>query len=140
MKPVGEVEGLHIDQAVLGSCTNGRVEDLAVAAGILKGKKVAEHVRMIVVPASREVYMDAVKKGYIQVFLEAGATIVNPGCGPCLGAHQGVLAAGERAITSTNRNFKGRMGSTEAEVYLASPATVAVSALKGEIADPREVK
>ncbi|MCD6469106.1 MAG: 3-isopropylmalate dehydratase large subunit [Thermoplasmata archaeon] len=140
VKPVGEVEGLHIDQAVLGSCTNGRVEDLAVAAGILKGKKVAEHVRMIVVPASREVYMDAVKKGYIQVFLEAGATIVNPGCGPCLGAHQGVLAAGERAITSTNRNFKGRMGSTEAEVYLASPATVAVSALKGEIADPREVK
>ncbi|HHH80195.1 MAG TPA: 3-isopropylmalate dehydratase large subunit, partial [Thermoplasmatales archaeon] len=114
VKPVGEVEGLHIDQAVLGSCTNGRLEDLAIAAEILKGKRIAEHVRMIVVPASREIYMQAMEKGYVKIFLEAGATIINPGCGPCLGAHQGILASGERAITSTNSNFRGRMGSTEA--------------------------
>ncbi|MCD6237053.1 MAG: 3-isopropylmalate dehydratase large subunit, partial [Thermoplasmata archaeon] len=97
------------------------------------------HVRMIVVPASREIYLQAMEKGYMQIFLEAGATIINPGCGPCLGAHQGILASGERAITSTNRNFRGRMGSPESEVYLASPATVAASALRGEITDPREV-
>ncbi|MCD6236338.1 MAG: 3-isopropylmalate dehydratase large subunit, partial [Thermoplasmata archaeon] len=97
------------------------------------------HVRMIVVPASREIYLQAMEKGYMQIFLEAGATIINPGCGPCLGAHQGILASGERAITSTNRNFRGRMGSPDSEVYLASPATVAASALRGEITDPREV-
>ena len=139
VKPVSEVTGLHIDQAVLGSCTNGRLEDLAIAAEILKGKRIAEHVRMIVVPASREIYLQAMEKGYMQIFLEAGATIINPGCGPCLGAHQGILASGERAITSTNRNFRGRMGSPDSEVYLASPATVAASALRGEITDPREV-
>jgi len=139
VKPVSEVAGIEINQAVLGSCTNGRLEDLEIAARILEGKRIASSVRMIVVPASREVYLEALKKGYIEIFLKAGATIINPGCGPCLGAHQGVLASGEKAITSTNRNFRGRMGSPDSEVYLASPATVAVSAIKGEIADPREV-
>ena len=139
VKNIREVVGIPIDQAVLGSCTNGRLEDLAIAARILEGKKIHDRVRMIVIPASREVYIEAIRKGYIETFLKAGATIINPGCGPCLGAHQGVLASGERAISSTNRNFKGRMGSPDSEVYLASPATVAASALKGEIADPREV-
>lgn len=139
VKPVSEVAGIEIDQAVLGSCTNGRLEDLEIAAKILKGRKVSSNVRMIVIPASREVYLEALKKGYIEIFLRAGATIINPGCGPCLGAHQGVLAGGERAITSTNRNFKGRMGSPDSEIYLASPATVAISAVKGKISDPREV-
>ena len=139
VKNIREVVGIPIDQAVLGSCTNGRLEDLAIAAKILEGKKIHDRVRMIVIPASREVYIEAIRKGYIETFLKAGATIINPGCGPCLGAHQGVLASGERAISSTNRNFKGRMGSPDSEVYLASPATVAASALKGEIADPREV-
>jgi len=139
VKNIREVTGIPIDQAVLGSCTNGRLEDLAIAARILEGKKIHDGVRMIVIPASREVYIEAIRKGYIETFLKAGATIINPGCGPCLGAHQGVLASGERAISSTNRNFKGRMGSPDSEVYLASPATVAASALKGEIVDPREV-
>ncbi len=139
VKPVGEVVGLHVDQAVLGSCTNGRLEDMKIAAEILEGKKISSHVRMIVFPASREIYLEAMDRGYLKTFLKAGATIINPGCGPCLGAHQGVLASGERAISSTNRNFRGRMGSTDSEVYLASPATVAASALKGEISDPREV-
>ena len=139
VKPVSEVAGIEINQAVLGSCTNGRLEDLEIAARILEGKRIASSVRMIVVPASREVYLEALKRGYIEIFLKAGATIINPGCGPCLGAHQGVLASGERAITSTNRNFRGRMGSPDSEIYLTSPATVAASAIKGEIADPREV-
>jgi 3-isopropylmalate/(R)-2-methylmalate dehydratase large subunit len=139
VKPVNEVAGLHIDQAVLGSCTNGRLEDLAAAADIISNKQISKDVRMIVIPASREVYINAIKLGYIQTFLKAGAIVINPGCGPCLGAHQGILAAGERVISSTNRNFRGRMGSPEAEVYLGSPVTVAASALKGEITDPREV-
>ena len=139
VKPVREVEGIEIDQAVLGSCTNGRLEDIEIAARILKGKRIDPRVRLIVVPASREVYISALERGYIEILLKAGATIINPGCGPCLGAHQGVLASGERAITSTNRNFRGRMGSPDSEIYLASPATVAISALKGEISDPREV-
>jgi len=139
VKPVSEVAGISINQAVLGSCTNGRLEDIEVAARILEGKRIADGVRMIVVPASREIYLKALEKGYIQTLLKAGATVINPGCGPCLGAHQGILASGERAITSTNRNFRGRMGSPDSEVYLASPATVAASALKGEITNPREV-
>jgi len=139
VKPVSEVAGISINQAVLGSCTNGRLEDIEVAARILEGKRIADGVRMIVVPASREIYLKAIEKGYIQTLLKAGATIINPGCGPCLGAHQGILASGERAITSTNRNFRGRMGSPDAEVYLASPATVAASALRGEITNPQEV-
>ncbi|KAA0006646.1 MAG: 3-isopropylmalate dehydratase large subunit, partial [Thermoplasmata archaeon] len=139
VKPVSEVSGISINQAVLGSCTNGRLEDIEVAARILEGNRIADGVRMIVVPASREIYLKAIEKGYIQTLLKAGATIINPGCGPCLGAHQGILASGERAITSTNRNFRGRMGSPDAEVYLASPATVAASALRGEITNPLEV-
>ena len=139
VKSVSDIEGVKINQAVIGSCTNGRLEDLKVASSILKDKKIASDVRLIVVPASNKVYLNAIKLGYIQTFIRAGATIVNPGCGPCLGLHQGVLADGEVAISSTNRNFKGRMGSSKSEVYLASPATVASSALKGEIHDPRKV-
>jgi len=139
VKSVSDVAGTEIHQAVLGSCANGRLEDLAVAAEILKGKIISKNVRMIVVPASRLIYLKAIKKGYIQTFLSAGATVVNPGCGPCLGLHQGVLAEGEVVISSTNRNFKGRMGAPGAEIYLGSPATVAASSLKGEITNPRDV-
>jgi homoaconitase/3-isopropylmalate dehydratase large subunit len=140
VKNMSEVAGLPVNQAFLGSCTNGRMEDLEVAADILRGKKIAHITRMIVIPASMEIYSEAMKKGLLTVFLDAGATICNPGCGPCLGAHQGILADGERAISSSNRNFKGRMGSTESEVYLSSPAVVAASALKGEITDPRTIE
>ena len=138
VKPVSQLTGTKIDQAVLGSCTNGRTEDLAIASQILKNKKISKNVRMIVIPASRMVYLEAIRKGYIENLLSSGATIVNPGCGPCLGLHEGVVGKGETVISSTNRNFKGRMGSPEAQIYLASPATVAISALKGEISDPRE--
>lgn len=134
---VRKVEGLKIDQAVLGSCTNGRLEDLAAAEAVLRGKKVSRDVRLIVVPASREIYIDASHKGILASLARSGAIILNPGCGPCLGGHQGLLASGERCISTTNRNFRGRMGSPDAEVYLASPETVAMSALKGVITDPR---
>jgi len=136
---VGEVEGTHIDQALIGSCTNGRLDDLHVAADILRGRQVHRDVRLLVIPASRAVYLDAMADGTLATLVEAGGVVLNPGCGPCLGAHQGILAAGERCISSTNRNFRGRMGSPDSEVYLASPATVAASALTGSIADPREV-
>ena len=139
VKPVREVAGLEINQAVLGSCTNGRLEDLELAAKIIDGKNVHKNVRMIVVPASREIYLKAIEKEIIQRFVKAGAMVINPGCGPCLGAHQGILASGERAITSTNRNFRGRMGSPDSEIYLASPATVVASAIRGEITDPRDL-
>jgi 3-isopropylmalate/(R)-2-methylmalate dehydratase large subunit len=137
VKPVSEVTGTRIDQVVLGSCTNGRLDDLEVAAKMLKGKKVHPDVRMLVLPATRTIYLQAMRKGYLKTFLEAGAVILNPGCGPCLGAHEGIMAAGERCLATTNRNFKGRMGSTESEVYLASPAVATATAIKGEIADPR---
>jgi 3-isopropylmalate/(R)-2-methylmalate dehydratase large subunit len=133
------VEGLPIDQALIGSCTNGRMEDLIAAASLLSGQTVAEGVRLIIVPASREVYLEAMEKGILSSFVKAGALVLNPGCGPCLGAHQGLLAPGERAITTTNRNFRGRMGSPEAEIYLASPLTVAASAIKGVVTDPRRL-
>ncbi|MCK4225159.1 MAG: 3-isopropylmalate dehydratase large subunit [candidate division Zixibacteria bacterium] len=138
VKPISEVKGKKIDQVVLGSCTNGRLDDLGVAARILKGKKVHPEIRMLILPATRTIYLQAMKKGYLRTFLDAGAVILNPGCGPCLGAHQGILAAGERCLATTNRNFKGRMGSPESFVYLASPAVAAATAIKGEIADPRE--
>ena len=138
VKPVRALAAKRIDQALIGSCTNGRLEDLAVAAGILQGKQVASHVRLLVIPASRRVYLEAIQQGYIEIFLEAGALILNPGCGPCLGAHQGLLAPGEVCISTTNRNFKGRMGSSESFVYLASPATVAQSAISGEISSPQD--
>ncbi|MFP4196389.1 MAG: 3-isopropylmalate dehydratase large subunit [Methanomassiliicoccales archaeon] len=137
--PVDQAEGVPVDQAVLGSCTNGRLEDLEAAEEILRGREVNPSVRLIVVPASTEVYLEAIGKGIISSLVRSGAVVVNPGCGPCLGGHQGLLAPGERCISSTNRNFKGRMGSPQAEIYLASPHTVAASALKGEITDPRRV-
>ena len=139
VKPVRDIAGLKIDQALIGSCTNGRLEDLAVAAEILEGKNVCPDVRLLVIPASRHVYLHALKKGYIETFVKAGALVLNPGCGPCLGAHQGLLAPGEVCISTTNRNFKGRMGSSESYVYLASPATVARSSITGVITDPQAI-
>ena len=140
VKPVSEVEGTPIDQAFIGSCTNGRLEDLEVAASIIKGRTVKRGVRLLVTPASQEVYLEALKEGLIEVFIKAGACVCNPTCGACFGGHMGLLAPGETCISSSNRNFIGRMGSPEAEIYLASPATVAASALKGEITNPRRVK
>jgi homoaconitate hydratase family protein len=137
--PVDEVAGLHIDQAVIGTCTNGRLEDLRMAAEILNGKRIAPWVRLLVLPASREVLLEAIEAGVVTGLVAAGATLLNPGCGPCLGAHEGCMAPGERTISTANRNFQGRMGSREAEIYLGSPATVAASALTGSIADPRLV-
>ncbi len=134
---IGEVEGSKIDQALLGTCTNGRLEDLRLAAKILEGKMVARGVRMLVLPASQEVLLQALSEGLIKTFVKAGALVLSPGCGPCLGAHQGVLAPGEVCLSTANRNFKGRMGSRDAEIYLASPATVAASAITGAITDPR---
>ena len=129
---------IALNQGYIGSCTGGREEDIAIAAGILRGKHIPPYARLIVVPASSEVMLACMEKGYIQDLMLAGATISTPGCGACLGAHEGVLAPGETCITSTNRNFPGRMGSTEAHLYLASPATVAASILNGRITDPRE--
>ena len=137
---VSEVEGIEIQQCLLGTCTNGRLSDLEVAAKILKGKKIDPHVRLLVLPASRSIFNEAIKKGFIQILSEAGAIFLPTGCGPCLGAHQGVLAPGERCLSTSNRNFKGRMGCKDAEIYLASPATVAASALHGRISDPRNLE
>ena len=131
--PLSQAAGIKIDQVVIGSCTNGRMDDLEIAASILKDKKVSSKVRLLIIPGSRTIYIQAMRKGLLETFLEAGAVILNPGCGPCLGAHQGILAAGEKCLATTNRNFKGRMGSTEAEVYLSSPAVAAKAAIIGEI-------
>jgi 3-isopropylmalate/(R)-2-methylmalate dehydratase large subunit len=138
-RTVDEAKDIKIDQAFLGTCTNGRVEDLEIAAKILNGKKVAKKTRFIVCPASRDVYLDAMERGLLEVFVRAGAIIMGPGCGPCVGVHEGVLGDKEVCLSTANRNFKGRMGNPEGFVYLASPATVAYSALKGTISDPREV-
>ncbi len=136
---VKEVEGKEINQALLGTCTNGRLSDFHLALKILKGKKIAKNVRLLLLPASKKILEDGLKDGTFENLIEAGGTLLPPGCGPCLGAHQGLLAEGEVCISSSNRNFKGRMGSKNAEVFLASPLTVAASSLKGVITDPREV-
>jgi len=136
---IGDVEGTRVHQIVIGSCTNGRLDDLELAAGILRGHKVAEGVRMLVFPASGRIYTQALLKGYIADFVQAGAVVMNPGCGPCLGVHEGALGDGEVALSTTNRNFKGRMGNPKSEVYLCSPAVAAASALTGTISDPRHV-
>lgn len=138
VKSVSEVEDIEINQGFIGSCTNGRLEDLREAAKILKGKKISKSVRLIVIPASQEIYLNAINEGLINLLMNAGAIIGNPNCGPCLGGHMGIMADGEACISTSNRNFIGRMGSTKSYVYLASPATVAASALTGKITDPRK--
>ena len=138
VKPVDQLEGIRLNQIVIGSCTNGRLDDLEVAAGIIKGGKVARNVRLLVFPASARIFQQGLEKGYIQTLAKAGAVIMNPGCGPCLGVHQGALADGDVALATTNRNFKGRMGNPNAEVYLSSTAVAAASALTGVITDPRK--
>jgi 3-isopropylmalate/(R)-2-methylmalate dehydratase large subunit len=135
-KTVGEVAGLKIDQAVIGSCTNGRIGDLRLAAKLMKGKKVAKGVRCIVIPATQQIYLQAMREGLIEIFIEAGAAVSTPTCGPCIGGHMGVLYEGERAVATTNRNFVGRMGHIESEIYLASPAVAAASAVTGVLTDP----
>lgn len=138
-KTTNECGEVKIDQVVIGSCTNGRLEDMAMAAKILKGRHVAKNVRCIVIPATQQVYLDCIKNGYMETFIEAGCAVSTPTCGPCLGGHMGILAKGERAVATTNRNFVGRMGHPESEVYLASPAVAAASAITGKISDPSEV-
>ncbi len=138
VESVSAVEGRKIDQAFLGTCTNGRLEDIEVATRILKGKKIAKNVRLIVSPASQDIYLEAFEKGYLPELVKAGGTVCNPSCGPCIGRHEGVLCEGETCVSSQNRNFSGRMGSPEADIILASPATVAASALAGKVVDPRD--
>jgi 3-isopropylmalate/(R)-2-methylmalate dehydratase large subunit len=139
-RPVSQLKNMEIDQAVIGSCTNGRLRDLQVAAQVLKGKKVHPRVRCIIIPATQQVYLDALREGLIETFVTAGAVVSTPTCGPCLGGYMGILAAGERSISTTNRNFVGRMGSTKSEVYLSNPAVAAASAITGKISSPEEVK
>ncbi|MCL5884328.1 MAG: 3-isopropylmalate dehydratase large subunit [Deltaproteobacteria bacterium] len=139
-RPVSQVGNVPIDQVVVGSCTNGRIEDLRSAAGVLRGRKVHEGVRMLVFPATQEIWLQAMREGLFEVFVEAGAAVSTPTCGPCLGGHMGILAKGERAIATTNRNFVGRMGHPESEVYLANPAVAAASAVLGRIASPDEIR
>jgi 3-isopropylmalate/(R)-2-methylmalate dehydratase large subunit len=139
VKPVGEVTDIRIDQAVIGSCTNGRIEDLRIAAQVLKGRKAAPGVRLIIIPATQQVYRQALEEGLFQIFVASEAVVSTPTCGPCLGGYMGILAEGERAVSTTNRNFVGRMGHPKSEVYLASPAVAAASAVLGRIAHPDEL-
>ncbi len=139
VKPVSDVQGTHIDQVFLGSCTNGRLSNLRMAAKIIKGKSVSNGVRMLVIPASREVYTKAMDEGLLRTFIDSGALVCNPCCGPCLGGHIGLVGPGEVSLSTSNRNFKGRQGSPDAEVYLSSAAVAAASAIKGKITDPREI-
>ncbi len=138
-KPISEARGVPIDQCVVGSCTNGRIEDLRAAAEVLRGRRVHPRVRAIIIPATQEVYRQALREGLVDIFLDAGCAVSTPTCGPCLGGHMGVLARGERAIATTNRNFVGRMGHPESEVYLSNPAVAAASAVAGEIASPEDL-
>ena len=138
-KPISQVGDIKIDQSVIGSCTNGRIEDLRIAAEVLKGKQVYHNVRLIIFPATQNIYLQAIREGLIDIFISAGAAVSTPTCGPCLGGHMGVLAEGERAISTTNRNFVGRMGHPKSEVYLSNPAVAAASAIIGKIASPEEV-
>jgi 3-isopropylmalate/(R)-2-methylmalate dehydratase large subunit len=139
VRPVSQAGEVPVDQAVIGSCTNGRLEDLRIAAEVLRGRRVHSTVRCIVIPGSQQVYLEALREGLVETFIEAGAAVSTPTCGPCLGGHMGVLAAGERAVSTTNRNFRGRMGHPASEVYLAGPAVAAASAVAGRIAGPEEV-
>lgn len=138
-RPVSEAKAVNVDQVVIGSCTNGRLSDLKVAADVLKGRKVKRGLRVIVFPATQKIYMEAMKLGYLEIFINAGCVVSTPTCGPCLGGHMGILAQGERAVATTNRNFVGRMGHAKSEVYLASPAVAAASAVLGRIASPEEL-
>ena len=139
VKPVSQVGNIKIDQIVIGSCTNGRLDDLRLAARILKGRQVSPEVRCIIIPGTQQIYLDALREGLIETFIKAGAAASTPTCGPCLGGYMGVLAAGERCVSTTNRNFVGRMGSPQSEVYLANPAVAAASAIMGRIASPEEI-
>jgi 3-isopropylmalate/(R)-2-methylmalate dehydratase large subunit len=138
VRPVGAVAGTRVHQVVIGSCTNGRLDDIAVAAAALRGRKVARGTRMLVFPASARIYREALERGYVADLMRAGAVVMNSGCGPCLGVHQGALGDGEVALSTTNRNFKGRMGNPQSEVYLCSPEVAAASAIAGVITDPRK--
>lgn len=138
-RTIDEVGDVKIDQVVIGSCTNGHISDLRIAAEIMKGRKVAKGLRVIIIPATQAIYLQAMEEGLLKTFIESGAIVSTPTCGPCLGGHMGILAAGERAVATTNRNFVGRMGHVESEVYLASPAVAAASAITGKISGPAEV-
>ena len=138
-KTIDEVGDIKIDQVVIGSCTNGRISDMRIAADIIKGRKVADGVRVIVIPGTQDIYLQCIEEGLMTIFVKAGAVVSTPTCGPCLGGHMGVMAAGERAVSTTNRNFVGRMGHVDSEVYLASPALAAASAITGKISSPDEL-
>ena len=139
VKPVSKLKNVKIDQVVIGSCTNGRISDLRIAAKILKGKKAKPSVRLIIIPATQKIYLDAMKEGLLEIFVKAGGVVSTPTCGPCLGGHAGILADGEAALATTNRNFIGRMGSPKSFVYLSNPAVAAASAITGKITHPNQV-